>query len=533
MSNNGTHFRKRTTHPSVSQRDTHSPLAFDAIPSSNVETVDQTVIDGVVGAQNIIPGSVGSGAIQPGALTLPSFAATLRPVHIVTSLPALPSADYPVGSVAVLTTDGKLYRNDANAWTAVVDADDIVATSVVAGAVTAGAISVQDIIIHDGHLIFSDQFGSTVLDGAGFGQTWRRFVASGFLNGDFAAGLGTNFTVSEVSGGDSDADYAASLSAQLPHWIVKTTDPDVTLVTIADVDAESGRALKATGSGAGGFNEVYQDISVVSGNYYKFKIVYKVDWSANVEVNITGFYRDAAHAAINSALIHLKTHTSDALTYATYEGIIGPVPANARYIRFNIKTTFSGVGAVWYSGVSAESLPAQGTAFPTNPDDGQRFYRTDYRMEFAYSSLRSQWESTQLYQTTNPEPIVLSATTGNVHILPMPPRLSISLPLETKIFVENVHVLGFIAGGGSALGVLHKWEALMRAFNSAGGEFTMSFGLGFTSGSSGVWRETIDTANFTMETTTHIGINFDWTKTGTPGNLTLQATTIQWRYVAD
>src|SRR5512142_239503 len=49
--------------------------------------------------------------ISDGALTLPKFGTGLRPVVVVTSLPALPDTSYPNGSVIVLTTDHKLYRS--------------------------------------------------------------------------------------------------------------------------------------------------------------------------------------------------------------------------------------------------------------------------------------------------------------------------------------------------------------------------------------------------------------------------------------
>jgi len=50
--------------------------------------------------------------IQPADLT--------GTVRVVDALPALPDANYPVGSFVVLSTDGKLYENVADAWVAVV-----------------------------------------------------------------------------------------------------------------------------------------------------------------------------------------------------------------------------------------------------------------------------------------------------------------------------------------------------------------------------------------------------------------------------
>lgn len=51
--------------------------------------------------------------------------ALLHGVGVVNALPTLPDADYPVGKVVYLTTDEKLYRNAADAWTPAVAAVDI------------------------------------------------------------------------------------------------------------------------------------------------------------------------------------------------------------------------------------------------------------------------------------------------------------------------------------------------------------------------------------------------------------------------
>lgn len=64
----------------------------------------------------------------PGTIQLASYAATQRPVIIVGTLPTLPDSNYPIGSTVVLTTDGKLYRNDSNVWTAAVPTTDLSGT---------------------------------------------------------------------------------------------------------------------------------------------------------------------------------------------------------------------------------------------------------------------------------------------------------------------------------------------------------------------------------------------------------------------
>ena len=64
-------------------------------------------------------------ALTPASLNLAPFAATIRPVAIVSTLPTLPSSSYPVNATVVLTTDNKLYKNVAEAWVPVVRAVDL------------------------------------------------------------------------------------------------------------------------------------------------------------------------------------------------------------------------------------------------------------------------------------------------------------------------------------------------------------------------------------------------------------------------
>lgn len=83
--------------------------------------------------------------IQPGSIEMPLFAAGIVPPRVVAALPSLPAVAYPIGSLVFLTTDGKLYRNVANAWTVAVDGTDIVANSITAGQIAAGAIGADEL----------------------------------------------------------------------------------------------------------------------------------------------------------------------------------------------------------------------------------------------------------------------------------------------------------------------------------------------------------------------------------------------------
>ena len=83
-------------------------------------------------------GQIGTAQIADAALTTAKFAAGLRPVEIVTTLPSTGNFE---GRLAYLTTDGKVYRHNGSTWLSTVPAADItgalVATQIADGAVTA------------------------------------------------------------------------------------------------------------------------------------------------------------------------------------------------------------------------------------------------------------------------------------------------------------------------------------------------------------------------------------------------------------
>lgn len=99
----------------------------------------------IVEAANLASGAVTAAKLAAEAVTLTAFAAGIRPVRVLAALPALPAAGYADGDTAVLTTDGKLYRIVAGAWTRAVDGADLVANSITAGSIAAGAIGATQI----------------------------------------------------------------------------------------------------------------------------------------------------------------------------------------------------------------------------------------------------------------------------------------------------------------------------------------------------------------------------------------------------
>jgi len=103
------------------------------------------------------------------------FAATLKPPDLVDELPALPSDDYPEGSLIVWTEDKKLYKNVSDSWTDDFDHDEltvfqnIVASTIIAGAVgateiAAGAITAEKVSVTEELAAEFTQFKYTIVD---------------------------------------------------------------------------------------------------------------------------------------------------------------------------------------------------------------------------------------------------------------------------------------------------------------------------------------------------------------------------------
>ena len=66
--------------------------------------------------------------VAAGTITQSQMASGLQIPVLVSSLPTLPNASYPSGSLVSNTADGKLYRNVSNTWTTTIASSDISGT---------------------------------------------------------------------------------------------------------------------------------------------------------------------------------------------------------------------------------------------------------------------------------------------------------------------------------------------------------------------------------------------------------------------
>jgi hypothetical protein len=130
--NRGTRHRARVT---VVDEDGNEAASVDGADEDDNET---------------LPGT----DIEDGTLDLTPFASSIRPVALVTSLPTLPNASYPIGSFVYHTGTLRLHENKSNVWVDAISAGNlsgqiaagqIVANSITAGQIAAGAISTSEL----------------------------------------------------------------------------------------------------------------------------------------------------------------------------------------------------------------------------------------------------------------------------------------------------------------------------------------------------------------------------------------------------
>jgi hypothetical protein len=233
------------------------------------------------------------------------------------------------------------------------------------------------LVIQNGRLLFLDRFGSEALSGYGFGSTWARFIASGIYNGDFRAGSGSDIPVTEVGSGTPTANYLASLSRDLPSWVVAQSD--TTLQVVADASASGGVALKSTPTAASQTSRIYQDIPIADLDptlRYALLLNERYDFTGTSTINrkIYGSWRAADHSLIGSRTSATGTWTTDRsymLTVISRMMLIQR-PAGAVYFRLEIElahgayTAGTHFGLVWISDV--QLVPWRGvTGYANNP----------------------------------------------------------------------------------------------------------------------------------------------------------------------
>lgn len=464
MSTHGTSPRERHAAQEATSRDTHTSGGFDptvgGMPMSIARDGEQTQlpdlapesVDGTI----IAPGAVDGGVhIIPETLSLDLFAETIRPPSIVDVLPVLPDDSYVEGQLAFLTTNGKLYRNVANTWTAEVDGGDIVAGSILAGTLAVGAVGADEIAagaittekfhvgakapgvnnnptdpgnaevlidgdgitILNGKINLLDYAGSSVLNASGFGGSWTNFVRSGIYNSDFGASVVGNLVLSEVAGGTPTANYVDSISDLIPYWVVETVGATPPAI-VADAAAPGGKVINIRAS-----TRVYQDIPVVPGIEYGVRLSRNLQagpFGTHIEIEYELEWFDVNHVYIGAA--GFENDYYESYSTAAYKDILclaGEAPANARYLRFRIRGISGSTVASFYR-VGSVHLVEAAPAFESLKLAPSLYLDSDEWVLPSYAA------------------ITIEPTSTGLNIARMNPAGKIGLFLETEAVADTV-----------------------------------------------------------------------------------------------
>lgn len=200
---------------------------------------------------------------------------TLRPLVATAALPSLPDSNYPVGSMLVLTTDGKPYRNVANVWKAGTAAGDITAGTLISGVVYAGAIAVSQLTAGTATftsdvLFYRDVYNwvainSSGLQISGYGGSILSMLSTGVLLRQGSGGPSVTITSSGLTMASgygpsvSVSSYALTLSNG-SYGSVTITSSGITLT-----QGSSGPTINFTGSGLymkSSFGGAYNNIAI-------------------------------------------------------------------------------------------------------------------------------------------------------------------------------------------------------------------------------------------------------------------------------
>jgi hypothetical protein len=243
--------------------------------------------------------------VADGSITQAKMASGLIPPRIVTSLPSLPDSEFPEGIIVYLTTDGKLYRNKDEAWTAEIYTDDL--DRLIAGAdIAADSIAVKHLIVADWtnavpNPIFlngnTDKW--TIFGGSAVVTKGSAGVPSGAPT-DYVCGIafGTYIACPNYLGIDGSAGEEYYISAECA--------PDASVngnvvVQIACFDSSGGFITAVTGGIRSGGSQTWTKVGgivVLPANTVSFVIVISNNATAGVWYLTQARIRKAAGASL-------------------------------------------------------------------------------------------------------------------------------------------------------------------------------------------------------------------------------------------
>lgn len=155
-----------------------------------------------------------------------------------------------------------------------------------------------------------------------------------------------------------------------------------------------------------------------------------------------------------------------------------------------------------------------GTSFPASPTTGDRYWRSDKLLEFVYDGTRWLCTCAHRLDFTSPTALMaLSASGGGG-------SGNLDWGLGLQLYLQDSITQFFVASGGTALSGSHKWVGTINKTDSSNASTTIVT-VTVDSGSSAAWRQDKTSINAAIDPATYMRLASSWTKTGTPGSLTV------------
>jgi hypothetical protein len=229
-------------------------------------------LDGAITEAKIALGAVTAARLADQAVTLQKMAAGLRPVQIVSSLPALPNAQYPQGAIVFLTSDNQLYRSTGSTWTKAIEATaitgQITSTQIADNAITtpklaANAVTADKIAANT---ITGDRIAANTITGNNIvaGTITAGLIAdANITTAKIADGAITNAKIQDAAITNAKIQDGTILSAKIADAAIVTAKIADAAVTNAKIQSVSADKIAAK---QGDFQIIFAD-SVGSRNF--------------------------------------------------------------------------------------------------------------------------------------------------------------------------------------------------------------------------------------------------------------------------
>lgn len=190
-----------------------------------------------------------------------------------------------------------------------------------------------------------DKWAATFLNAQGFSGPWTRHIHAGGYNTLFGQLSATSdYPFSEVGGADTIAEYEASISPDVPYWVVAGSAGTIRKAT--DSGAPMGQALEMVATAASQAQVVYQDFPVIGRRAWAIEVMLKSSESVVFGTyNIRYSWRDINHAIIGSSTTIPLSVAGFNMTLGYFEFPLsaGVAPMGAAFLRVELRPTLAAI----------------------------------------------------------------------------------------------------------------------------------------------------------------------------------------------